>query len=230
MVDYFLLMGARVVAISRSETKPSVSGDFLMIRNDIANKLQITDILEKLALVPDILINNAGQIIYKPLMEISREEIEKLFDVNLISTFILTKHVAKLMIKNNCHGVIVNTLSYAVQIPSVGTGMYAASKAALASLTRTLAAELAPYNIRVNGYSPGVIRTAMTKTTRAQDELDTLNNIALNRIGLPTEMVEIVAFLASERSAYITGCNLDATGGKFIVQNASVAWRKSENH
>ena len=123
-------------------------------------------------------------------------------------------------------GVIVNTLSFAATIPSAGSGIYAASKAAMTSLTRTMAAEWAPKGIRVNGYSPGVIETEMTKPAIQNNGENMLDAIALHHFGKVDEMVKVVGFLASEDSEYITGINLDASGGKYIVQNAGNAWKE----
>ena len=154
---------------------------------------------------------------------------EQVFDTNVISTFLLSQMIAERMVKERKKGVIINTLSFAANIPSVGSGVYAASKAALASLTRTMAAEWAPKHIRVNGYSPGVIETDMTKPAIEKNKESMINAIALHEIGSTEQMVKIVGFLASDDSEYMTGVNLDASGGKYIVQNAEKAWREKIN-
>lgn len=173
----------------------------------------------------DILINNAGIICYESLLEISREQIDQVFSTNVFDTFLLSRLIANMMIRDKRKGIIINTLSFAATIPSVGSGFYGASKAALVSLTKTMAAEWAPYGIRVNGYSPGVIETKMTESA-LESHRDTLKNaIALHSIGNASDVIGAVSFLASDESKYITGINLDVSGGKFIVQNSEMAWR-----
>lgn len=147
------------------------------------------------------------------------------FTTNVISTIHLSQLIVKRMIEKRIKGVIVNTISFAAKIPSVGSGIYAASKAALESLTKTMAAEWAPYGIRVNGYSPGVITTDMTRPAINANEESMVNAIALRRIGDTDDVVKAVAFLASEDSSYVTGINLDVSG-KLIVQNSERAWDK----
>lgn len=227
LATYFRKEGAKVVTISRSEITDMESGIYSII-SDVRNCDYIEQILKENNFSIDILINNAGVICYENLDSVSREQIESVFDTNVISTFLLSQMIAKKMTKEKKKGVIVNTLSFAANIPSVGSGIYAASKAALASLTRTMAAEWAPKHIRVNGYSPGVIETDMTQPTIKSNKESMINAIALHEIGSTEQMVKIVGFLASEDSEYMTGVNLDASGGKFIVQNAEKAWMEEK--
>jgi len=151
---------------------------------------------------------------------------KRFFSVNVISTLCLSREIVRRMIEREKQGVIVLTISFAANIPSVGSGIYAASKAALESLTRTMAAEWAPYGIRVNGYSPGVIETDMTIPAIQANREAMTDAIALHRIGTTEDVVRAVAFLAGDASSYLTGINLDVSGGKLIVQNAGKAWRE----
>jgi NAD(P)-dependent dehydrogenase (short-subunit alcohol dehydrogenase family) len=89
-----------------------------------------------------------------------------------------------------------------------------------------MAAEFAPHNIRVNAFSPGVIKTNMTNSSIEKSSQKLLAAISLNRFGKVEEVAKVVLFLASEQSSYITGINLDISGGKLIVQNPSLAWNK----
>jgi len=229
LTEYFLKEGAVVVAVSRGKAtfSPGIDASKLIILEaDIKDRDCLREKLNELKLDVDILINNAGIICYEKLLDISRSQLEEVLDVNVVSTFLLSQMIAQRIIREKRQGVIINTLSFASQIPSVGSGVYAASKAALTSLTKTMAAEWAPYGIRVNGYSPGVIETDMTLPAIEKNKEQMVNNIALHTIGSTEQMTSIVAFLASEDSAYMTGVNLDASGGKFIVQNAEAAWEK----
>ena len=128
--------------------------------------------------------------------------------------------------KNHGGGVILNAGSFAACIPSVGSGIYAATKSAVITLTKSMAGEWAPYNIRVNAYSPGVIETDMTKPVREKAGKKLLEQISLNRFGAPDEVADSVLFLASDSAKYITGINLDISGGKLSIQNSPAAWQK----
>ena len=121
-------------------------------------------------------------------------------------------------------GVLVNAASFASLIPSLGSGGYAASKAAVYSMTRSLAAELAPLNIRVIGYVPGVIETEMTAPTiKAKKEM-LESQLALKRIGSCEDVANAVLFMASDKASYITGTFIEISGGKLCVQNPADAW------
>ena len=161
LVEYFVLEGAHVFAISRSKIG-NLSDRVTEIQSDISDYDGIERKIDELGIDIDVLINNAGIICYENLLDVNKEQMEQVFSTNVISTFLLSQTFARKMIEKKQKGNIINTLSFAVSIPSAGSGIYAASKAAMASLTRTMAAEWAPYGIRVNGYSPGVVETDMT--------------------------------------------------------------------
>lgn len=225
LAEYFADEEAYVYAISRSTTcKNSKSIHYFC--SDIADIDRICKWLDEQNVSIDILINNAGVICYENLMDVTAEQVLAVFNTNVISTLFLSQSIAKRMIEMKIKGVIVNTVSFAAKIPSVGSGVYAASKAALESLTRTMAAEWAPYGIRVNGYSPGVIATDMTESAIKKNGDFMVNTIALRRIGSTEDVISAVGFLASDDSSYITGINLDVSGGKFIVQNSDRAWKE----
>lgn len=223
-VHFFASQGANVYAVSRSKTNVT-SENVRYMEADIKDVDKICKWLDGISSGMDILINNAGIICYEELMDVSKEQLNAVFSTNVISTLLLSQAIVKRMIEEKRNGIIVNTISFASKIPSVGSGIYAASKAALESLTRTMAAEWAPYGIRVNGYSPGVIETDMTEPAIKANGESMLNAIALRKIGKTEDVVKAVAFLASEDSSYIAGINLDVSGGKFIVQNSERAWK-----
>lgn len=168
-------------------------------------------------------INNAG--IYperKPLLDVTENQWDETFRINVKSVFIGTKIAAAHMKKQGA-GVILNASSFAAVIPTAGSSAYAATKAAIVSLTRTSAAELAPFHIRVVAYVPGLIRTAMSEqliATRPQF----LNEQALCRLGEPEDIADTLVFLASDSAAYITGTSIEISGGRFCVQNPHYAW------
>ena len=224
LTDYFVMEGANVVTISRSAEIVKTDKVFPIV-SDIEKCEYIEKILAENNIDVDILINNAGIICYENLEQVTRSQIQEVFNTNVISTVLLSQMIMRRMEQQKKRGVIVNTLSFAATIPSAGSGIYAASKAAMTSLTRTMAAEWAPKGIRVNGYSPGVIETEMTKPAIQNNGENMLDAIALHHFGKVDEMVKVVGFLASEDSEYITGINLDASGGQYIVQNAGNAWK-----
>ena len=171
----------------------------------------------------DILINNAG--IAPPALKLE-ETPDELWDqvmtVNARSVFAGIRAGAALMKEKG--GVIINASSFAAVIPSVRNGVYAASKAAVTSLTRTAASELAPYGIRVVGYIPGIIDTRMNKESIQQNGSALRSPISLQRFGTPRDMAQGILFLASDSASYITGTCLEISGGKFATQNPQAAW------
>lgn len=172
----------------------------------------------------DVWINNAGIYPQKRIVDMSEKEWELVMNINLKSVFMGSKVSSKIMAQSG-GGVIINASSYAALISSAGSGAYAASKAAVLSLTKTLAAELAPLSIRVNAYIPGVIATGLTKDVidNAHDKI--IDQLALHRIGTPIDVAKGIIFLASDAAQYITGTYLEISGGKFCVQNPNYAWQ-----
>jgi NAD(P)-dependent dehydrogenase (short-subunit alcohol dehydrogenase family) len=143
-------------------------------------------------------------------------------DINLKSIYYGAIIAKEKMSKNG--GVLINASSFAAIMPSVGSGLYAATKAAISSMTKTLAAELAPYNIRVNGYIPGVIETEMTNALIEKNGENMKSAIAMNRFGIGEDVANAIVFLASEYADYITGTFIEISGGKLCVQNPTAAW------
>ena len=172
----------------------------------------------------DILVNNSGLYRFAtPLAEISDEEWDEVLRVNLRSVQLCAREALPRM-KEAGGGAILNASSFAAMVPSVGGGLYAAAKAAVLSLTRTLAAEYAPHGIRVNAYVPGVILTDMTAPLVERNTVALADQIALRRVGTVEEVAAPLVFLASPRASYITGAVLEITGGKLAVQRPDAAW------
>ena len=171
----------------------------------------------------DIWVNNAGISIRSPILAMSSEQWDDLMRINLKSVFLGGKAATQYM-KTNGGGVILNASSFGAVIPLSEAGAYGASKAAVSSLTRSLAAELAPYNIRVNAYIPGVIITEMNASRIAVSGPELASQTALSRLGTAEEVAAAVVFLASDAARYITGTEIEVTGGKFAVQKPTTAW------
>ncbi|MEL7636038.1 SDR family NAD(P)-dependent oxidoreductase [Sporomusa sphaeroides] len=234
-VQAFLQEGCKVAVCGRSQEKlerlkaamKAQGWEILACQADAANQQEISafaqtvfDSYGKL----DIWVNNAGISLKAKLMDMTEADWDTILAVNLKSVFLGAQAAARYM-RQGKGGVILNASSYAAVIPSAGGGAYAASKAAISSLTRTLAAELAPYNIRVNGYIPGVIDTQMNSRRLAEQPAETLGQIALNRVGAANEVAAGIVFLASDAASYITGTDLEISGGKFAVQIPGDPWQ-----
>jgi 3-oxoacyl-[acyl-carrier protein] reductase len=172
----------------------------------------------------DILISNTGLLRYAtPVAEVTDEEWNDVLRVNLRSVQLGAREALPRM-KEAGGGAILNASSYAAVVPNVGRGLYAAAKAAVLSLTRTLAAEYAPHGIRVNAYVPGVILTDMTAPVVETNRPAMIDQIALRRFGSPEEVAAPLVFLVSPRASYISGAVLEISGGKLAVQRPEAAW------
>ena len=225
----FLEAGSRVVMVGRSvitwltDTDRDNCEHIQCDIRDIKPVKHWLDEWEQAGKSVNVHVNNAGVIEEGALLDYSQDAWDSTFEVNLRATFRLCQMFAKHMRgKEGCS--IVNAASYAATLPAAYSGVYAASKAALVSLTKSMAAEWAPYGIRVNAYSPGVVRTPMTESKLEKHETEMLQGISLNRLGTADEIANVVLFLSSSASAYITGANIDVSGGKLIIQNPRAAW------
>jgi len=165
----------------------------------------------------DILVNNAGVYQSKPVLDISKEEWDRIIAIDLTGSFLCAQAAARIMAKNKC-GRIINIASISsggVGVAVPGSVHYTAAKGGVIGMTEALAVDLAPYGILVNAIAPGGINTPMANPEgRPAEELNTMmSHAALKRIGRPEEVSAAVAFLASEEASYITGTTLYVDGG-----------------
>jgi NAD(P)-dependent dehydrogenase (short-subunit alcohol dehydrogenase family) len=161
----------------------------------------------------DALVNNAGTAVFKPLLETTHEEWNRVLAVNLTGPFLTTQAAAPLMADTG-GGAIVNITSISGLRASTLRVAYGTSKAGLAHLTKQQAAELAGLGIRVNAVAPGPVDTAMAKAVHSPEiRADYRDAIPLARYGLEEELAEAIFFLCSDRSSYITGQVLAVDGG-----------------
>lgn len=171
----------------------------------------------------DILINNAGIVSRGKVAELSLESWNGILGVNLTGTLLCSQAVIPRM-KSRGGGVILNASSFSAGLPDINLAAYSVSKAGIEVLTRVMAAELAPYGIRVNAYSPGVTRTPMTRHLIESRGEEKLRHISLKRFGAPEDIGELAVFLCSDRSSYITGAVFNVDGGTMIVEHPWKAW------
>ncbi len=171
----------------------------------------------------DIWVNCHGIEGYSPLIECTEEFWNKVLDINLSGTWRGIKAAVPYMEKRG-GGSIVNVSSFCSIVPTAKNGVYSISKVAVDSLTKVMAAELAPKNIRVNAVLPGFIATQMTadKVNTIKDML--IQPISMRRLGNPGDIARGILFLAGDGGRYIDGHALIISGGKFIVQNPQDPW------
>ena len=156
----------------------------------------------------DALVNNAGLSTAKPFLELTVDDFDLTFDVDVRGSFLAAQAAARLM-KDRGGGSIVNITSVHEHIPRPGFAVYAAAKAALGMLSRNLALELAQYGIRVNSVAPGVIATPRNEADAHRLDPE----VPLGRPGKPEEVAALVAWLCSEEATYVTGASYVIDGG-----------------
>ena len=216
--------GARVAISGRSkktldEAVETIGDGVVAIQADVANLADLdnlyTEISQKLGKI-DVLFVNAGVAKLAPLAETSETAFDELFDINVKGAYFTIQKSLPLL--NDRASIILNT-SVVDSRGTPGTSAYAATKAALRSLARTAASELAGRGIRVNTVAPGPIATSiwerMGVPQEATDELtkQVVQEVPLKRFGQPEEVVGAVAFLASQDASYITGVEINVDGG-----------------
>lgn len=163
----------------------------------------------------DALVNNAGVLDDALLGMINEKQFSNTFDINIKAVIYHMQYASRLMMKQK-HGSIVNVSSIIGRVGNAGQTVYGASKAAVIGATYSAAKELAPYNIRVNAVAPGFIDTDMTKQLPKEKFEQRLSEIKMGRIGKPEEVANIILFLASDLSSYVTGQVIGVDGGMVI--------------
>lgn len=166
----------------------------------------------------DILVNNAGILFRTRFPDITLEEWTRTMDVNLTGPFLCTQAVVPQMKKQKTGRIVNMSSSAGRSVSTLGGAHYTASKAGLLGLTRATAKELAMWGITVNAICPGLIDTAMARTTTTKNELAAyINSFPIRRLGLPEEIGDLVVFLCSDRAAYVTGASFDINGGDLMI-------------
>ena len=190
----------------------------LAVQGDVSSfedcERMVKEIIEQYGKI-DVLVNNAGITKDTLLMRMKKEDFEAVIDVNLVGTFNVTKNVISHMIKART-GRIINISSVVGVSGNTGQTNYSASKAGIIGFTKSLAKEVASRNINVNAVAPGFIETDMTNVLKDEVKEAISKQIPLNRMGSAQDVANVVKFLASDESAYITGQVLHVDGGMLM--------------
>ena len=190
-----------------------------IIKFDISQHEKVEEFIniatEELGGSLDCIVNNAGITKDNLTIRMSLEEWTKVIDVNLTSTFLMCKYSIKKMLKNK-FGKIINITSVVGHTGNVGQANYAASKAGIVAMSKSLAIEYAKKNINVNCISPGFISTAMTDQIDEKHKEAIIAKIPSNRLGKPEDVANAVIFLVSEHSDYINGETIHVNGGMYL--------------
>lgn len=183
------------------------------IRSEV--KEMINSIVSKYKKI-DVLVNNAGISNTKIFNDVTEDEIRKIIDINLIGTFNVTQEVLNSCMINNKKGNIINISSIWGLCGASMEVIYSMTKAGIIGMTKSLAKELGPSNIRVNAIAPGWIETDMTNKYSLEEKQEFCDDIPLERTGNASDVAEVASFLASDAASYITGQVINVDGGYVI--------------
>ena len=222
LVKKFVSLGASVLGTgTKTEKLDKLKKEFSNIKVkkfNIGEHSRIEEFVENVSLELgglDILINNAGTNADNLSLRMKDEEWKKVIDVNLTSTFLLSKYSIKKMLKNK-YGRVVNITSVVGHTGNLGQSNYAASKAGIIGMSKSLAIEYAKKSITVNCVSPGFIVSDMTMNIAEKVKLYLTSRIPMGKLGSGQDVSNCVAFLSSEEAGYITGETIHVNGGMYM--------------
>ena len=223
LVKKFVSLGANVLGTgTKTEKLDKLKKDFVNIKVkkfDIGDHSRIEEFIENVSLELgglDVLINNAGTNVDNLSLRMKDEEWKKVIDVNLTSTFLLSKYSIKKMLKNK-YGRVVNITSVVGHTGNLGQSNYAASKAGIIGMSKSLAIEYAKKNITINCVSPGFIVSPVTQKLNELQKNKILDNIPMKKFGESVDVANLVYFLTTNEASYITGQNFHVNGGMLMV-------------
>ncbi|MDF2617102.1 MAG: fabG [Sedimentibacter sp.] len=220
-LGYNLVLNYRSNTVSMEElisNFPNKETKNVTVQCDISNyedaKRLIDEAYESFGSV-DVLINNAGITKDNLLAMMSEDEFDQVIDTNLKGTFNCCRHISKRMLKQK-YGRIVNISSVVGLAGNAGQVNYAASKAGVIGMTKSMARELGKKNVLVNAVAPGFIQTEMTDKIPEDIKNEMMKNIPLQKLGQPSDIADAVEFLISDKASYITGQVLSVNGGYYM--------------
>jgi len=200
------------------ESNGACSGKMIPVYFDIRDKAGIKECMMRIRKEQgslDILVNNAGVMQDAWINMINDETMNMTFDINVFSMIHVTQMALKIM-RNGNAGSIINLSSIVGLRGSAGQSVYAASKGAVAALTKTWARELVSSNIRVNGLAPGKIDTDMFRSIGEERVAEQIQEVGMGRLGTSKEVADVAVFLGSDMSSYVTGEIIGVNGGWFL--------------
>ena len=206
-----------------SEIKKATGNETEFIKLDITKKKDIESVCQKVLNKYgriDVLVNNAGILKHALIVDMTEDDWDAIFRINVKGTFLLTQAAGKIMVKQKS-GKIINMSSCSGKKPTMEEAAYCASKSAIIGLTRVTALELGQYGINCNAICPGATDTEMVRKTfltSPEIEQEWINKTALKRLGKPEDMAKVALFLASELSDHITGEALIVSAGEIMGQ------------
>ena len=222
LIKKFFSLGANIVATgTKSEKLDIIKKKYTSIKIlkfNISEHSRIEEFIDNIVLELgglDILINNAGINADNLSLRMKDEEWKKVIDINLTSTFLLCKYSIKKMLKNK-FGRIVNITSIVGHTGNIGQSNYAASKAGIIGMSKSLAIEYAKKNITVNCVSPGFIISDMTMSIAEKAKIYLTSRIPMGKFGTGEDVSNSVAFLSSDQASYITGETIHVNGGMYM--------------
>ena len=222
LVKKFVSLGANVLGSgTKTEKLELIKKQYPNIKVkkfDINNHSEIEEFIDNASLELgglDVLINNAGINIDNLSIRMKIEEWKRVIDVNLTSTFLLSKYAIKKMLKNK-FGRIVNVASVVGHVGNLGQPNYSASKAGIIGMSKSLATEYAKKNITINCVSPGFIVSDMTMGIADKVRLYLTSRIPIGKFGTGEDVSNCVAFLSSEQASYVTGETIHVNGGMYM--------------
>ena len=207
LTDRYLAQGYVVAGCSRQPFDGPTPGNYHHYCVDVANEKEVVDMVRDVARdlgTPAVLINNAGIAAMNHLLLTPLSAVEAIFRTNVFGTFVALREVAKLM-STAKYGRIVNFATVATPLDLEGEAGYAASKAAVESLTRVAARELAAFNITVNAVGPTPVMTDLIRTVPKQKMDSLIARQAIRRMGEPRDVAQVIDFLISPESDFVTG-------------------------
>ncbi len=222
LVKKFLSLGSMIIATGTNEKKleelKNIDKKIIAKKFDLSKIKEIKNFVEEsfkeLGAI-DILVNNAGTNIDKLSLRMSEEDWQKIIDINLSASFLMSKYTIQKMLKNNS-GKIINITSIVGHTGNVGQSNYSASKAGIVGFTKSLAIEYARKNININCVAPGFISTKMTDKIQEDFKKKLIEKIPSGKLGSGEDVANSVAFLASDCSNYITGQTIHVNGGMYM--------------